>query len=128
MNKLTMDPADLDKIAATASIFRPDQLKAKTDHFLDALIMQHEALMLELIQQVIDSPDNLYALDQFMELTQSKRQLECVQGLLKPVGCDFERATRQYTDAYVASIRALLASQGGIDSIRARFENLFNDE
>ena len=128
MNKLTMDPADLDKIAATASIFRPDQLKAKTDHFLDALIMQHEALMLEVIQQVIDSPDNLNALDQFMELTQSKRQLECVQGLLKPIDCDFERATRQYTDAYVASIRSLLASQGGIDSIRARFENLFNDE
>ena len=78
MNKLTMDPADLEKIAATASIFRPDQLKAKADQFLDALIMQHEALMLELIQQVINSPDDLSALDQFMELTQSKRQLECV--------------------------------------------------
>lgn len=128
MNKLTMDPADLEKIAATASIFRPDQLKAKTDQFLDALIMQHEALMLELIQQVINSPDDLSALDQFMELTQSKRQLECVQGLLKPVDCEFERATRQYMDAYLASIRALMADNQGIDSIRARFENLFNNE
>jgi len=128
MNKLTMDPADLEKIAATASIFRPDQLKAKADQFLDALIMQHEALMLELIQQVINSPDDLSALDQFMELTQSKRQLECVQGLLKPVDCEFERATRQYMDAYLASIRALMADNQGIDSIRARFENLFNNE
>lgn len=115
---------ELELIASTAALYRPQQIYGKVALLLRALLFQHECVIGDLCD-VIEEDDK--ALGSFHAFAQDVRSLELMLVILKSIEPNFLRASEQAVQDLLKLSKEELTKDQDVETTRQNLENLLKD-